>query len=317
MHGSDLVDADLQPFLPIFDSFRYDWESLPTTRVKLLEMMAAAAATLPGGVIKRECLTSRTAASPPLRLLVYIPDDGAEKRPALLNIHGGGYVAGAPEMQEGDNARLAAELGMVVVSPDYRLAPETRYPGPVEDCYSALGWMVANASYLGLDTERIAVGGESAGGGLAASLSLLARDRNEYAIAHQHLIYPMIDDRTEVLASPGSVVGRHVWTSDANSFGWRCLLGEARGTADVPAYAAASRAKDLSGLPSAFIACGALDLFVDENLDYARRLVHAGVPTELHVYPGAPHGFTLMAGSYSRQRFQLDADAALRRALRI
>jgi acetyl esterase/lipase len=317
MLGSDLIDADLKPFLPIFDAIRYDMESLATTRSQLLAMLAAATPPLPEGVTKRECFTRATAASPEVRLLVYTPDNSSGLRPALLNIHGGGYVAGLPEMQEAENARLAAQLGIVVVSPDYRLAPETRYPGSVEDCYAALDWMVANASELDLDPSRIAVGGESAGGGLAAALSLLARDRKRYKIAFQHLIYPMIDDRPHRSVQADSPVGLHVWTREASAFGWSCLLGDARGAPDVSAYAAASRASDLSGLPPAFIACGALDFFIDENLEYARRLVHAGVSTELHLYPGAPHGFTLMDGSYSCSRFRLDSTAALGRALRI
>lgn len=317
MADIELIDPDLQPFLPIFDSFRYDMEALATTRVQLLAMLAAATPPLPEGVTKRECFTPATATVPAVRLLVYAPENRIGNRPALLNIHGGGYVAGAPEMQEAQNARLASELGMVVVSPDYRLAPETRFPGSIEDCYATLEWIVANAADLSIDRSRIAVGGESAGGGLAAALSLLARDRKQYPIAFQRLIYPMIDDRPNLLAKVGSDVGRHVWTREANAFGWSCLLGSAYGGTDVSHYAAASRADDLSGLPPVFIACGSLDFFVDENLDYARRLVHAGVSTELHLYPGAPHGFTLMDGSYSCQRFELDSTAALKRALRI
>ena len=311
------VDQDLQPFLPIFDSFRYDMDSLPATRARLLEMLAGATPALPAGVTRRECFTKPTEVGPAVRMLVYAPDSGIGQRPALLNIHGGGYVAGAPEMQDAQNARFAADLGLVVVSPDYRLAPETRNLGAVEDCYATLAWMVEGAADLGIDPRRIAVGGESAGGGLAAALSLLARDRKQYPIAFQHLIYPMIDDRPTRSGLSASGVGRHVWTREANAFGWSCLLGDLHGKADVSPYAAAARADDLSGLPPAFIACGALDFFVDENLAYARRLVHAGVPTELHLYPGAPHGFTLMEGANSCRRFQLDSVAALRHALQI
>ncbi len=317
MSVSDPVDADLKPFLPIFDAFRYDSDSLASTRSRLLEMLAAATPPLPAGVVRRECFTQASANGPAVRMLVHAPDTVTGKRPALLNIHGGGYVAGAPEMQDAQNARLAADLGMVVISPDYRLAPETRFPGPVEDCYAALAWMLTNAADFGLDSDRIAVGGESAGGGLAAGLCLMARDRGEYFIAFQHLIYPMIEDRP----GPGGVtdpaIGRHVWTREASAFGWSCLLGGMHGSEAVSPYAAAARAMDLSGLPPAFIACGALDFFIDENLDYARRLIHAGVPTELHLYPGAPHGFTLMEGSHSCQQFERDSRAALRRALRI
>ncbi len=311
------VDSDLLPFLPIFDSFRYDLEALPSTRARLLEMLAGATPPLPAGVTKQKCFTPASATGPAVRLLVYRPQQGGGGSPALLNIHGGGYVAGAPEMQEADNARMAAELGLVVVSPDYRLAPETRYPGPIEDCYAALAWMNAQASELGIDPTRIAISGESAGGGLAATLALLARDRNEYSIAFQRLIFPMLDDRVRQPDSASAEFGQHVWTREGNSFGWSCLLGDAQGGPDVPGYAAAARANDLAGLAPAFIACGALDFLLDENLEYARRLVHAGVRTELHLYPGAPHAFTLMAGAYSYQRFHSDSDAALRQALNI
>lgn len=317
MSGNFAVDADLQPFLPVFDSFQYNLAALPTTRGRLMEMLAGATPPLPPGVSKLERHTPPSATGPAVRLLVYLPPEGPGNGAALLNIHGGGYVAGAPEMQEADNAQMAADLGLVVVSPDYRLAPENRYPASIEDCYAALAWMNAQAKDLGIDPTRIAVSGESAGGGLAATLALLARDRNEYGIAFQRLIYPMLDDRVSAPEGVSPLFGQHVWTREGNAFGWSCLLGDAQGGPYVSAHAAAARADDLSGLPPAFIACGALDVLLDENLAYARRLVHAGVRTELHVYPGAPHGFTLMAGTYSYSRFHADSEDSLRRALNL
>jgi acetyl esterase/lipase len=213
----------------------------------------------------------------------------------VLHIHGGGYVLGSARSSDATNRALVAELNCAVFSVEYRLAPETPYPGPLEDCYAALAWLHAHAGDLRINTTRIGVAGESAGGGLAAALALLARDRGKLPVAFQHLIYPMIDDRT---GAPGSTcenafVGHHVWTRTQNVFGWTALLGTAPGGADVSPYAAPARAINLEGLPPAFIAVGALDLFLEEDLAYAQRLARAGVPIELHVYPGAFHAFNM------------------------
>src|SRR5262249_39769655 len=159
----------------------------------------------------------------------------------------------------------------------------TPFPGNVEDCYAALAWMAGEAAALGVDAARIGVMGESAGGGLAAALALLARDRGEHRLAFQHLIYPMIDDCTCTAAEPHPSTAEFIGTPASNRFGWTSLLGTEPGGADVSPYAAAARATDLAGLPPAYIATGALDLFLEENLEYARRLIRAGVPVELHV----------------------------------
>ena len=187
--------------------------------------------------------------------------------------------------------KRVADLGCVWVSVDYRLAPETPHPGPIDDCYAALSWLHHNAAELGVESSRIGVSGESAGAGLAASLALLARDRGEFPLAFQHLIYPMIDDRTSFRPDPHPYAGEFVWTNESNRYGWNALLSGAAGGSDVSAYAAAARAQDLKRLPPTFVAVGALDLFLEENLEYVRRLTRAGVPVELHVYPGAFHGF--------------------------
>ena len=200
------------------------------------------------------------------------------------------------------------------VSVEYRLAPEHPYPAPLDDCYAALAWTVQHAVDLGIDPGRIVVAGASAGGGLAAALALLARDRGEYPLAYQLLIYPMIDDR---MATPSSTLDTVVWTPKANVLGWRAYLGHEPGADGVPAYAAAARADDLAGLPPAWIGVGALDVFRDENITYAQRLLGAGVPAELHVYPGAPHGFeSICPDAAVAQQCQSDITAALRRALR-
>jgi acetyl esterase/lipase len=175
---------------------------------------------------------------------------------------------------------------------DYRLAPEHPHPGPVEDCYAGLAWLAEHAGELGVDPGRIALLGESAGGGLAAAAALLARDRG-LAVARQILIYPMLDDRTT--APDPALAPFALWTYDDNYTGWHALLGDKTGTADVPASAAPARAADLAGLPAAYIEVGELDIFRDEDIEYARRLAAAGVSVELHVHPGCPHGFELTA----------------------
>ncbi len=226
--------------------------------------------------------------------------------PAVVWIHGGGYVLGS---YTGDDLRFdrwCRQLPIVGVSVEYRLAPETPFPGPLEDCYAALRWTAGHAADLGVDPARIGVGGQSAGAGLAAGLALLARDRAEVPVAFQLLIYPMIDDR---MVTPSSGWVDPVWPPAANHYGWASYLGALHGSDDVPYHAAPARALDLTGLPRTFIAVGALDIFSDEDIDYAVRLRHAGVPTDLHVYAGAPHGFEGMAAlSKVAQRANRDID---------
>ena len=236
--------------------------------------------------------------APDVRLLVYTPPgkNAATTRPGYLHIHGGGYILGNPELNDGSNRSIAAEHGCVVVSVDYRLAPETCFPGALEDCYAGLAWLTAQADELGVDRSRIAIGGESAGGGHAAALAILARNRGGPRICFQLLDSPMLDDRTGSTSDPHPYCGEFVWTAASNRFGWRSLLGMEPGSAAVPAEAAPARVADLTGLPPTYIVVGALDLFLEENLEYARRLVRAGVPTELHVIPGGFHGFSMAGG---------------------
>jgi triacylglycerol lipase len=251
--------------------------------------------------------------APDVRLLVYRPPgkSAATTRPAYLHMHGGGYVIGNPEINDGSNRSIAAELDCVVVSVDYRLAPETCFPGALEDCYAALTWLNAQAEQLGVDRSRLAIGGESAGGGHAAALAIFARNRGGPRICFQLLDSPMLDDRTGSASDPHPYCGEFVWTAASNRFGWQSLLGMEPGTAAVPPDAAPARVADPTGLPPTLIVVGALDLFLEENLEYARRLVRAGVPTEVHVIPGAFHGFAV-AGDQAPQvqaclRFRHDA----------
>jgi len=215
--------------------------------------------------------------------------------PCLYWMHGGGLVLGSCTGDDVRFDRWCPVLGIVGVSVEYRLAPETPYPGPLDDCYAGLRWVHEHAGELGVDPTRIGIGGPSAGGNLAAGLALLARDGGEIPVAYQLLIYPMLDDR-QITAS--SQWPDPIWPPSANAYGWTAYLGDRKGGPDVPAYAAPARATDLAGLPPTLIAVGAIDGFSDEDIDYAVRLRHAGVPVDLHVYAGAPHGFDgLMPGT--------------------
>jgi acetyl esterase/lipase len=316
MSTRHLVDPELLPGLDLMPSFVFSPETLPAFRAGMLEMMRQQSAANPiPGVSVEDRLIPGPQGSPDVRVLIYRPDSVAATKPGYLHIHGGGYVIGSADMSDLANKGVAAAIGCVIVSVDYRLAPETPHPGPVEDCYAALKWLHANAAALGVDPSRIAIGGESAGGGLAAALALLARDRGEVPIIFQRLIYPMIDDRTVTRNPTHPYTGEFVWTATNNHFGWKSLLGQEPGGADVPYYAAAARAEKLEGLPPAFISTGSLDLFLDENLDYVQRLLHAGVATEFHIYPGAYHGYQIAAQADVTKRAQRDDLEALKRAL--
>lgn len=197
-------------------------------------------------------------------------------------------------------------LGLVGVSVDYRLAPEAPYPAPLEDCYRALAWVFNHADELGIDPDLVGVYGGSAGGGLAAGLSLLVRDRGEWQISFQALESPMLDDRQQTPSSQFD--GLPVWSKDINEFGWRSYLGPLYASAELPIYAAPARATDLNGLPPTFISATGVDGFRDEDTDFAFRLQQAGVETEFHVVPGAPHGYGMVENSYATQKLRRSRD---------
>ena len=252
--------------------------------------------------------------APDVSVMVIDGTGGQKGCPAYLHMHGGGFVGGRVDGGPGALQDIAAACGALVVSVDYRLAPETAFPGALEDNYATLRWMNLNAASLGIDPKRIAIGGESAGGGHAAMLAIAARDRGEYALAFQLLIYPMLDDRTGSTHPAPEHIGHFLWNSGSNRFGWESLLGMAPGSPNPPAGSVPARVKDLSGLPPTFIGVGALDLFVDEDVDYARRLIAAGVSTELLVVPGAYHGFNGVVPKASVSvRFNAQALNALKR----
>lgn len=312
-----LVDPEIAPILDTFPRLEFTPETLPQLRAVLAEMNAQMAALAPAfpAIEVREHRVPGPEGAPDVRVLVYLPKHAPRPLPALLWIHGGGFVLGSADQDDVQVKSIVDQVGCAAVSVDYRLAPETPHPGPVEDCYAALKWLHANAGDLGVDASRIAIGGASAGGGLAATLGLLTRDRGEVPLVFQLLIYPMLDDRT-VTADPHPYTGEFIWTRDANRFGWTALLGQEPGSEGVSPYAAAARAESLAGLPPTYICVGALDLFLEEDMEYARRLMREGVPTELHVYPGAYHAFNLAAEAQVSQAYVRDFTSALRRALR-
>lgn len=252
------------------------------------------------------------AGAPDITLLVCRPAGATTPLPALYHIHGGGMVFGNRMVGVDVLLDWALELNLAVVSVEYRLAPEHPHPAPAEDCYAGLAWTAGHAGELGIDPDRILVAGGSAGGGLAAAVALMARDRGGPALIGQLLLCPMLDDRNDTPSSL-QMAGLGIWDHAANEVGWTALLGEARGGPDVSPYAAPARATDLSGLPPAFIDVGSAETFRDEDVAYATRIWQAGGQAELHVWPGGFHGFDMMVPHAAISR---DAAAARLRWLR-
>lgn len=295
-----ILDPELRPMLDQVPPLALSPETLPDLRAASRQVLVEAAASLPDDVERRDHVVS---ADPEVLVRVHRPAGVEGPLPALYHVHGGGYVIGSFDMDDARFARTCTALGYVGVSVEYRLAPETPYPGPLEDCYGGLRWTHDHAAELGIDPDRIGIGGISAGGGLAAALALLARDRGEVPVAFQLLECPMLDDRQETSSS--RLEGLPVWSRESNEFGWRSYLGGLHGAADVPAHAAPARARDhdLAGLPPAMVIVGGADGFRDEDVLYALRLSRAGVPTELHVLPGAPHGVQMFEGTTVARRW--------------
>jgi acetyl esterase/lipase len=307
----DFVDPELLPALKSLPKLRLTNETLAWVR----QQEQAPPPLPPPAPQPMQRLIPGPIGAPDLRLTIVDPAPGAKGRPVLLHIHGGGYVARSAALAMTFLQTAAQTCNCVVVSVDYRLAPETRFPGSLEDNYTALRWVHANADALGIDRKRIAIGGESAGGGHAAMLAIAAHDRKEIPIAFQLLIYPMLDDRTGSSRPVPPYIGAFVWTAESNRFGWSSLLGIPAGSTNVPPGSIPARVENLAGLPPAFIVTGAIDLFADEDIEYARRLIAAGVPTELHVVPGAYHGYDLIVPDAKvSRRFTDYWTTALRRA---
>ncbi len=234
--------------------------------------------------------------------------------PGILLIHGGGFIVGSVEAEHVGAVLMAVDAGAVLVSVDYRLAPEHPYPAGLHDCFAALSFLHAEAGALGVDPERIALVGTSAGGGLAAATALLARDQGGPAIAFQMLHIPELDDRLET-PSMRQFVDAPVWNTPLAVQSWKAYLGDLSGTDDTPIYAAPGRATDLSGLPPAYVSTAENDPLRDEGIAYALALLRAGVSVELHQFPGTFHGSALVARAAVSRRAQKEAALVLRRAL--
>lgn len=314
--GAALVDPELRG--PLANHAAFTFPSVPVSELpalrkkiplvfpKRLDAPAVTEKTIQGGP-----------GAPSMKVFLIDGRKAPGPRPAILHIHGGGYIAGWVEHDLPNLQRIAAEQGCLIVSAEYRLSPETAFPGPLEDNYAALRWLFTNARELEVDPKRVVVMGESAGGGHAASLALLARDRGEYKLAGQVLVFPMLDDRTGTTRTPPRHQGGFFWTPELNRLGWTAYLGRPAGGADVPAAAVPARAASVAGLPPTFIGVGGLDLFLQEDVAYAQRLMDAGVGVELLVVPGAYHAFQMMVPEATvSRRFKAAIDAALARYLR-
>jgi len=319
MKSYHLLDPELIPANQQIPSPGFRLDSLSQLRADMLKKAVTASAACEDPSVETATIhVPGPYGAPAVRILSYRPVAGTGPLPVVLHLHGGGYVSGSPERKAAAHRKQAKALECAIYSVDYRLAPEVPFPGAIEDCYAVLQWLTQNAERLGIDKDRIAVSGESAGGGLAASLALLVRDRAELSLCFQHLISPMLDDRTAVQMSTNPFAGEFAWTAEDNTFGWSALLGRDVGKVDTSPYAAAARAEDLSDLPPAFFCVAALDLLMDEELEYARRLLRSGVPVEVHLYPGSYHGFSSACPraqvSIAAER---DGQEAFERALRL
>lgn len=312
MSTRHLIDPELLPLLEAMPAAQFNADTLP-----LIRQMSESRFNILGEPAMRPELKVIDGPAGPLEVLWYDPAPGTSGRGALLHIHGGGMIIGSAKSMMHGPAAMAKALGVPIASVEYRLAPEHAFPAPQEDCLAALTWLARHAEALGVDRDRIGIVGESAGGGLAAATALMARDKGGPKLAGQFLVFPMLDHRTGGPNCPyaNSVTGEFVWTRDSNQFGWAALQGDYGADDARKGWFSPSLAEDLAGLPPTWIGTGSLDLFLDENLDYARRLVGAGVPVELHSYAGAPHAFQLVTTAQVAQAFYRDLFAAVSRLL--
>jgi acetyl esterase/lipase len=285
-----------------------------------LDLLEATGGSLP--IDARVTVENRSIAGPdpgaeiPIRIYAPVAGGGGPHA-ALVFFHGGAFVLGDRYTEELRCLRYAAETPCVVVSVDYRLAPEHPYPAAVDDCFAGLEWTVSHAEELDIDPSRVGVGGSSAGGALAASVALKARDAGGPPLVFQLLNYPVVDDRMDT-ASMRAFDATPLWTSGATADMWEHYLGDAKTRGDVSPYAAPGRAADLSGLPPAYVLTAELDPLRDEGIEYARRLMEAGVPTELHTVAGACHGFDIIAAEGALGQRAIDEQVrALVRGLRV
>ena len=315
MDTRHLVDPEVWPIVEMLPFRDFDRATLDLARADAAGRFADLAEQPLAATVR----TAQRADGSTIELYHFDPNPGAQGQAALYHVHGGGMILGtAKDMQAGPSA-MAAALGIPVISVEYRLAPETPFPGPQQDCLDGLAWLAAHAAELGIDPARIAIVGESAGGGLAAATALMARDTGGPKLAAQILVYPMLDHRTGSGACRWNnrSTGEFLWNRAANQFGWEALRGDYPAEDARKGWFSPALADDLSGLPPTLLLTGSLDLFFDEDLDYARRLVDAGVPVELHSYPGAIHAFNMMAEAAISQAFTRDMMSGIARLLKL
>jgi acetyl esterase/lipase len=306
------VHPELQNALKKSPSIHYSKNNLWLIRL-LISLLPTPKA--PKDVSIKNIVIDNRDGSTKIRLRIYQPADPVSATPVLIWMHGGGYIIGKPEMEDSVCIHFVRELGISIVSVDYRLAPKFPFPAGLEDCYFALMWAKANSAQFGFDVTRIGVGGTSAGGGLAAALAQLALDRKEASPIFQLLTYPMLDDRT-VFRTDIDDSNSPAWSQKNNRFGWESYLGKNFGKEEAPPHAVPARRSDLSGLPNAWVGVGTLDVFFDENKIYAQRLREAGITCELEIVQGAFHGFDVIDPNLPIvQDFRRSQIAALRKYL--
>jgi acetyl esterase/lipase len=308
------LDQDLAEVRERFPSLGFDLRDLAGSRTILKKLAERARIRDTSSIAVEEFAITHPEDSTTLNLKSFRPLTGSTEKPALLWIHGGGYVMGSAGDTDQTLAHIALETDCTVFSVDYRLAPEHAYPAALDDCFDCLLWLQKHANQLKIDPERIAIGGASAGAGLTAALALRARDEGTQQVLFQLLIYPMLDHRHRTPSSR-AIQDPNLWNEQTNRLAWALYLGALTDHDEIPLYASASLAADLTNLPPAFVCVGDLDIFLDEDIDYAQRLLQAGVPTELHVYPGAIHGFDMLAPDAAiSQRLRTDVNNALQKA---
>jgi acetyl esterase/lipase len=309
------LDPEIAPIIAAWPNQTFaNYSDLLKARAEYHEIFLKFVAAPPDPrVAVADVVTTSRGEHPPVRLRIFRPRSATGVLPAIFWTQGGGYIMTSPDLDDAVCQDLAVNHGCIVASVEWRRAPEHPFPAASEDCYTGLSWVVAQAANLDIDPRRIVIAGSSSGGGSTASLALLVRDRAEFGIAHQMLIYPMLDDRNDT-PSAHLVTDGNVWNRVKNEFAWRAFLGETYGTDEVSPYAVPSRMQNLEGSIPASILTSELDLFRDENILYAMRLMAAGVQTELYVYPRAPHGFDRLAPKAAvSQQFFADQNAILRR----
>jgi acetyl esterase len=306
-----IVDPELEPLLALAPPF-FDGEAtlLAKRRAVVDAFQQMGGPARPPTIVR----LPRQSGTGDIELRLYAAPGNGGLRPAIYTMHGGGFVMGSAAMMDSENWQLAEDNDATVVAVDYRLAPETSFPGPLEDCYAGLIWLFENAPSLAVDPNRIVIMGESAGGGLAASTTLLARDRKGVRPAAQLLVYPMLDHRTGT-GSPlhPSEMGPMAWVAALTRFGWSAMQGAYALDDERAGHFSPALASDVSGLPPTFIAVGALDLFVEEDVAYALRLLGSDVSVECHIYPGAVHGFDKFRQISIARQFEFDRKLALAR----